>query len=80
MSRPAELYTQIAAVQPGFFPQFHTFGLRYCDAKKVLHRDGGEMMKLDSPNSILFYCFFLFVLFQLECFFLAVLSLSDTTF
>lgn len=35
MSRPAELYTQIAAVQPSFFPQFHSFGLRYCDAKKV---------------------------------------------
>lgn len=35
MSRPAELYTQIAAVQPGFFPQFHTFALRYCDAKKM---------------------------------------------
>ncbi|NXC43425.1 SMAL1 protein, partial [Penelope pileata] len=35
MSRPAELYTQIAAVQPSFFPQFHTFGLRYCDAKKM---------------------------------------------
>ncbi|XP_013816263.2 SWI/SNF-related matrix-associated actin-dependent regulator of chromatin subfamily A-like protein 1 isoform X4 [Apteryx mantelli] len=34
MSRPAELYTQIAAVQPAFFPQFHSFGLRYCDAKK----------------------------------------------
>ncbi|NXP19138.1 SMAL1 protein, partial [Scytalopus superciliaris] len=35
MSRPAELYTQIAAVQPTFFPQFHSFGLRYCDAKKM---------------------------------------------
>ncbi|KAM6269250.1 SWI/SNF-related matrix-associated actin-dependent regulator of chromatin subfamily A-like protein 1 isoform 3-T3 [Porphyrio hochstetteri] len=35
MSRPAELYTQIAAVQPAFFPQFHTFGLRYCDARKL---------------------------------------------
>ncbi|KAM6132138.1 SWI/SNF-related matrix-associated actin-dependent regulator of chromatin subfamily A-like protein 1 isoform 2-T2 [Phoenicopterus ruber ruber] len=35
MSRPAELYTQIAAVQPDFFPQFHSFGLRYCDAKKM---------------------------------------------
>ncbi|NWR69179.1 SMAL1 protein, partial [Centropus unirufus] len=35
MSRPAELYTQIAAVQPAFFPQFHSFGLRYCDAKKM---------------------------------------------
>ncbi|KAL2302218.1 hypothetical protein Nmel_009637 [Mimus melanotis] len=35
MSRPAELYTQIAAVQPSFFPLFHSFGLRYCDAKKM---------------------------------------------
>ncbi|XP_043360815.1 SWI/SNF-related matrix-associated actin-dependent regulator of chromatin subfamily A-like protein 1 isoform X2 [Dermochelys coriacea] len=35
MSRPAELYTQIAAVRPTFFPQFHSFGLRYCDAKKM---------------------------------------------
>ncbi|KAM6080452.1 SWI/SNF-related matrix-associated actin-dependent regulator of chromatin subfamily A-like protein 1 isoform 2-T2 [Theristicus caerulescens] len=35
MSRPAELYTQIAAVQPAFFPQFHSFGLRYCGARKM---------------------------------------------
>ncbi|ETE72328.1 SWI/SNF-related matrix-associated actin-dependent regulator of chromatin subfamily A-like protein 1, partial [Ophiophagus hannah] len=34
MSRPAELYTQIAMVQPTFFPQFHDFGVRYCDAKQ----------------------------------------------
>ncbi|KAH0621269.1 hypothetical protein JD844_022374 [Phrynosoma platyrhinos] len=34
MSRPAELYTQMAAVRPSFFPQFHAFGLRYCDAKQ----------------------------------------------
>ncbi|KAL8183092.1 UNVERIFIED_CONTAM: hypothetical protein K2H54_015519 [Gekko kuhli] len=34
MSRPAELYTQIAAVRPSFFPQFQAFALRYCDAKK----------------------------------------------
>ncbi|KAL7991821.1 hypothetical protein Chor_016077 [Crotalus horridus] len=34
MSRPAELYTQIAVVQPTFFPQFHAFGVRYCDAKQ----------------------------------------------
>ncbi|KAM3856911.1 SWI/SNF-related matrix-associated actin-dependent regulator of chromatin subfamily A-like protein 1 isoform 1-T2 [Vipera latastei] len=34
MSRPAELYTQIAVVQPTFFPQFHSFGVRYCDAKQ----------------------------------------------
>uniref|UniRef100_A0A8C3TED9 SWI/SNF-related matrix-associated actin-dependent regulator of chromatin subfamily A-like protein 1 n=1 Tax=Chelydra serpentina TaxID=8475 RepID=A0A8C3TED9_CHESE len=35
VSRPAELYTQIVAVRPTFFPQFHSFGLRYCDAKKM---------------------------------------------
>ncbi|CAO2624921.1 SWI/SNF-related matrix-associated actin-dependent regulator of chromatin subfamily A-like protein 1 [Lemmus lemmus] len=35
MSRPAELYTQIIAVRPTFFPQFHAFGLRYCDAKRL---------------------------------------------
>ncbi|XP_059962600.1 SWI/SNF-related matrix-associated actin-dependent regulator of chromatin subfamily A-like protein 1 isoform X2 [Mesoplodon densirostris] len=35
MSRPAELYTQILAVRPTFFPQFHTFGLRYCGAKRL---------------------------------------------
>ncbi|KFQ17496.1 SWI/SNF-related matrix-associated actin-dependent regulator of chromatin subfamily A-like 1, partial [Merops nubicus] len=35
MSRPAELYTQLAAVQPAFFPQFHAFGLRYCNARKM---------------------------------------------
>lgn len=35
MSRPAELYTQIVAVRPTFFPQFHAFGLRYCDAKRL---------------------------------------------
>ncbi|XP_033283881.1 SWI/SNF-related matrix-associated actin-dependent regulator of chromatin subfamily A-like protein 1 isoform X3 [Orcinus orca] len=35
MSRPAELYTQILAVRPTFFPQFHAFGLRYCGAKRL---------------------------------------------
>ncbi|KAK6484951.1 SWI/SNF-related matrix-associated actin-dependent regulator of chromatin subfamily A-like protein 1 [Huso huso] len=35
MSRPAELYSQIAAVQPSFFPRFHDFGVRYCDAKQM---------------------------------------------
>ncbi|XP_048200753.1 SWI/SNF-related matrix-associated actin-dependent regulator of chromatin subfamily A-like protein 1 [Perognathus longimembris pacificus] len=35
MSRPSELYTQIIAVKPTFFPQFHAFGLRYCDAKRL---------------------------------------------
>lgn len=35
MSRPSELYTQIIAVKPTFFPQFHAFGLRYCAAKRL---------------------------------------------
>ncbi|XP_051787328.1 SWI/SNF-related matrix-associated actin-dependent regulator of chromatin subfamily A-like protein 1 isoform X2 [Erpetoichthys calabaricus] len=35
MSRPAELYTQITAVRPSFFPRFHDFGARYCDAKQL---------------------------------------------
>ncbi|XP_040295362.1 SWI/SNF-related matrix-associated actin-dependent regulator of chromatin subfamily A-like protein 1 [Bufo bufo] len=35
MSRPAELYTQIAAVRPNSFPRFHDFGVRYCDAKQM---------------------------------------------
>ncbi|KAJ8352338.1 hypothetical protein SKAU_G00238140 [Synaphobranchus kaupii] len=35
MSRPSELYTQILAVRPAFFPRFHEFGSRYCDAKQL---------------------------------------------
>ncbi|XP_041120221.1 SWI/SNF-related matrix-associated actin-dependent regulator of chromatin subfamily A-like protein 1 [Polyodon spathula] len=35
MSRPAELYSQIAMVRPSFFPRFHEFGVRYCDAKQL---------------------------------------------
>ncbi|KAG7464161.1 hypothetical protein MATL_G00184420 [Megalops atlanticus] len=35
MSRPAELYAQILAVRPAFFPRFHEFGARYCDAKQL---------------------------------------------
>ncbi|KAL9967490.1 hypothetical protein ACROYT_G025722 [Oculina patagonica] len=30
LSRPLELYTQICAIQPGLFPTFHQFGIRYC--------------------------------------------------
>ncbi|KAJ8282334.1 hypothetical protein COCON_G00048530 [Conger conger] len=35
MSRPSELYTQILAVKPAFFPRFHEFGSRYCAAKQL---------------------------------------------
>uniref|UniRef100_A0A8C5QN21 SWI/SNF-related matrix-associated actin-dependent regulator of chromatin subfamily A-like protein 1 n=1 Tax=Leptobrachium leishanense TaxID=445787 RepID=A0A8C5QN21_9ANUR len=35
MSRPAELFVQIAAVKPNFFPRFHDFAVRYCDAKQM---------------------------------------------
>jgi len=30
LSRPLELYTQVSAIQPGLFPTFHQFGIRYC--------------------------------------------------
>ena len=35
LSRPSELYTQICAIQPGLFPTFHLFGLRYCAGQQV---------------------------------------------
>ncbi|XP_072436174.1 SWI/SNF-related matrix-associated actin-dependent regulator of chromatin subfamily A-like protein 1 isoform X3 [Chiloscyllium punctatum] len=35
MSRPAELYSQIAVLQPKLFPNFHDFGVRYCAAKRL---------------------------------------------
>ncbi|XP_023933415.1 SWI/SNF-related matrix-associated actin-dependent regulator of chromatin subfamily A-like protein 1 [Lingula anatina] len=34
LSRPAELYTQLRLVKPQLFPNFHLFGLRYCDGKQ----------------------------------------------
>ncbi|KAK3588463.1 hypothetical protein CHS0354_004677 [Potamilus streckersoni] len=34
LSRPSELYTQIAAVCPSLF-KYHDFGMRYCDGKKT---------------------------------------------
>nr|CAD7398451.1 unnamed protein product [Timema cristinae] len=35
LSRPSELYTQIAAIDPKAFGSFHDFGLRYCAAVKT---------------------------------------------
>uniref|UniRef100_A0A8C4QQN8 SWI/SNF-related matrix-associated actin-dependent regulator of chromatin subfamily A-like protein 1 n=1 Tax=Eptatretus burgeri TaxID=7764 RepID=A0A8C4QQN8_EPTBU len=35
MSRPMELYTQLMALQPRLFPNFHEFGLRYCAARRM---------------------------------------------
>ncbi|XP_072902445.1 SWI/SNF-related matrix-associated actin-dependent regulator of chromatin subfamily A-like protein 1 [Hemitrygon akajei] len=35
LSRPAELYSQITAIRPSFFPSFHQFGMRYCAAKQL---------------------------------------------
>ncbi|XP_063244353.1 SWI/SNF-related matrix-associated actin-dependent regulator of chromatin subfamily A-like protein 1 isoform X1 [Bacillus rossius redtenbacheri] len=34
LSRPSELYTQIACIEPGAFRTKHEFGLRYCNARK----------------------------------------------
>ena len=36
LSRPLELYTQICAIQPGLFPTFHQFGIRYCAGQQVM--------------------------------------------
>jgi SWI/SNF-related matrix-associated actin-dependent regulator of chromatin subfamily A-like protein 1 len=35
LSRPAELYSQIHAINPNLFSSFHEFGVRYCDAKET---------------------------------------------
>ena len=42
LSRPLELYTQICAVEPGLFPTFHQFGIRYCAGQQVLCVSGGS--------------------------------------
>ncbi|CAF0806668.1 unnamed protein product [Brachionus calyciflorus] len=34
LSRPAELYSQIQAISPTLFSNFHDFGMRYCDGKE----------------------------------------------
>lgn len=34
LSRPAELFSQISAINPNLFNNFHEFGVRYCDAKE----------------------------------------------
>ena len=35
LSRPSELYTQLAAIDHRAFPNYHNYGLRYCEAKQV---------------------------------------------
>ncbi len=34
LSRPAELYSQLTAINPNLFGTFHDYGLRYCDGKE----------------------------------------------
>lgn len=34
LSRPAELFSQIQAIDPKLFSSFHDFGMRYCDGKE----------------------------------------------
>ena len=41
LSRPMELYTQICAIQPGLFPTFRLFGIRYCAGQQVGRRFSG---------------------------------------
>ncbi|KAJ0174478.1 hypothetical protein K1T71_009586 [Dendrolimus kikuchii] len=35
LSRPAELYTQLALIEPGFFQSYTEYGKRYCDGKQT---------------------------------------------
>lgn len=35
LSRPSELFSQIAAINPNLFVNFHEFGMRYCDGKET---------------------------------------------
>ncbi|XP_049949424.1 SWI/SNF-related matrix-associated actin-dependent regulator of chromatin subfamily A-like protein 1 isoform X1 [Schistocerca serialis cubense] len=35
LSRPCELYTQIAAIEHNAFPSFQTYGIRYCAGKQT---------------------------------------------
>lgn len=35
LSRPCELYTQIAAIEHSAFPSFQTYGIRYCAGKQT---------------------------------------------
>ena len=35
LSRPSELFPQIASIDSRLFPNFREFGIRYCDGKEV---------------------------------------------
>uniref|UniRef100_A0A2H1WDI0 SFRICE_002532 n=1 Tax=Spodoptera frugiperda TaxID=7108 RepID=A0A2H1WDI0_SPOFR len=35
LSRPAELYTQLSLIEPGFFSSYTEYGKRYCDGKQT---------------------------------------------
>ncbi|XP_022822722.1 SWI/SNF-related matrix-associated actin-dependent regulator of chromatin subfamily A-like protein 1 [Spodoptera litura] len=35
LSRPAELYTQLSLIEPGFFTSYTEYGKRYCDGKQT---------------------------------------------
>ena len=35
LSRPSELFSQIQAINPTLFNNFHEFGIRYCDGKET---------------------------------------------
>lgn len=53
-SRPSELYTQLNALCPNYFPYFKDFGERYCDPKRTgfaISYDGAS--NLEELNSIL---------------------------
>ncbi|XP_077604724.1 SWI/SNF-related matrix-associated actin-dependent regulator of chromatin subfamily A-like protein 1 isoform X4 [Crocuta crocuta] len=66
MSRPAELYTQIIGVRPTFFPQFHAFGLRYCDAKRNWQQKEALLLFFNKTAEAKIPCIIEYVLDLLE--------------
>ncbi|KAL3317011.1 SWI/SNF- matrix-associated actin-dependent regulator of chromatin subfamily A-like protein 1 [Cichlidogyrus casuarinus] len=59
LSRPVELFSQISIVNPEIFPtnSFHEFGLRYCQAKRVMnHWDYTGSDNLNELQILLMHC------------------------
>jgi hypothetical protein len=63
MSRPAELYTQLLAVDPVTFRSFHEYGLRYCNARQVVFTEfvfSSENYRTGCELNTVFSCYFEF--------------------
>lgn len=50
LSRPSELFSQLAAINPTLFNSFHEFGVRYCDGKES--RFGWDFSGFSNMNEL----------------------------